>query len=95
MKLRIDIDCTPEEARRFLGLPDVSPLHDAAIEELQGRMREAAKRLDPETLLRSWMPPVGGEAWQGLQDAFWKQFRQASGTTAGGTSKGTKGDKDT
>ena len=29
MKVTIDIDCTPEEARRFMGLPDLTPVHDA------------------------------------------------------------------
>ena len=29
MKMTVEVDCTPEEARRFLGLPDVAPLHAA------------------------------------------------------------------
>ena len=28
MKVKIDIDCTPEEARAFFGLPDLGPLHE-------------------------------------------------------------------
>ena len=26
MKITVDVDCTPEEARAFLGLPDVKPM---------------------------------------------------------------------
>ena len=26
MKVNIEVDCTPDEARRFLGLPDVAPM---------------------------------------------------------------------
>jgi hypothetical protein len=28
MKINVEIDCTPEEARRAVGLPDLTPLHD-------------------------------------------------------------------
>ena len=38
MKMTIEVDCTPEEARRFLGLPDVSALNDALVSEMQKRM---------------------------------------------------------
>ena len=38
MKVTVEVDCTPEEARRFLGLPDVVPMQQAAIEKLQQRM---------------------------------------------------------
>ncbi|MFP6777685.1 MAG: DUF6489 family protein, partial [Alphaproteobacteria bacterium] len=41
MKVTIDIDCTPEEARRFLGLPDLDKAHQATLEAITGRMREA------------------------------------------------------
>lgn len=32
MKVNVEVDCTPEEARRFLGLPDVSKANDAYVE---------------------------------------------------------------
>ena len=32
MKVTVDVDCTPEEARRFLGLPDLTPVHQAYVE---------------------------------------------------------------
>ena len=35
MKVTIDIDCTPEEARTFLGLPDVKPFQDAMMDKMQ------------------------------------------------------------
>ena len=38
MKIKLDIDCTPEEARTFCGLPDVSQLNDLMIEEMKKRM---------------------------------------------------------
>ena len=68
MKFRIDIDCTPQEARTFLGLPDVEAAQKALYTELEARMRAAMERMDPEVLLRSWMPAVKG--WEDLMKAF-------------------------
>ena len=38
MKITMDIECTPEEARTFLGLPDVKPMQEQLMRELQDRM---------------------------------------------------------
>ena len=38
MKVTVEVDCTPEEARRFLGLPDVVPIQQAIMEKLEQRM---------------------------------------------------------
>ena len=29
MKITIDFDATPDEARRFFGLPDIAPMQEA------------------------------------------------------------------
>lgn len=55
MKIRVDVDCTPEEARRFLGLPDVSPLNEAFVAEIQHKMQRALKDMDAESLMKSWL----------------------------------------
>jgi hypothetical protein len=41
MKIHLDIDCTPEEARTFMGLPDVGPMQEAVMKEMQDRMMAA------------------------------------------------------
>ena len=38
MKMTIEVDCTPEEARRFMGLPDVSALNDHMVSEMSKRV---------------------------------------------------------
>ena len=38
MKVNIEIDCTPLEARQFFGLPDVQPMQTAVMEKLQQQM---------------------------------------------------------
>lgn len=83
MKVTMNIDCTPEEARRFLGLPDVAPMQDAVLKELQERMLENIARLDPETMMRSWFGGAGS-SWEEMQKAFWSQF----GGGGGGSGKG-------
>jgi hypothetical protein len=55
MKMTIEVDCSPEEARRFLGLPDVSGLNEALVKEMQARMSANLSALAPEDLMKSWM----------------------------------------
>ena len=54
MKVSIDIDCTPEEARAFLGLPDITPVNDAMVEEVRKRMETNMDSLDPDVMMRQW-----------------------------------------
>ena len=42
MKFTVDVDCTPEEARRFLGLPDLTPVHEAYIEKMKAFVTDGA-----------------------------------------------------
>ncbi|HEX3701143.1 MAG TPA: DUF6489 family protein [Phenylobacterium sp.] len=55
MKMTVEVDCTPEEARRFMGLPDVSALNEALVGEMQARMSANMAALAPEELMKSWM----------------------------------------
>jgi hypothetical protein len=76
MKVRIEMDMTPEEARAFMGLPDVRPMQQKMMEEMQARMKAAFDANDPDGLMRAWMPfsyGMGGgtEAFQKLQKAMW------------------------
>ena len=70
MKIKIDIDCSPQEARAFLGLPDVAPMQEALLDEMQTRMKDAVSGADLESLLKTWMPS-GLQGWEGMQKAFW------------------------
>jgi hypothetical protein len=67
MKVKIDIDCTPEEARAFFGLPDLSPLQQQFLAAMQERMKSAMGALDPEAMMKAWMP--GGAFWGAMGDA--------------------------
>lgn len=54
MKVNVEIECTPAEARAFLGLPDVTPLNDAMVAEMQRRMVENVNAMQPDELMKSW-----------------------------------------
>ena len=54
MNVKIEIDCTPAEARAFLGLPDVSGLNDHLVSEMRRRMDENMAAMQPEELMKSW-----------------------------------------
>src|SRR3546814_10619316 len=67
MKMTIEVDCSPEEARRFLGLPDVSALNERLVEEMKARMEANMAMISPDELVKNWMA-----FGQGAQE----QFRQ-------------------
>lgn len=73
MKVKIDIDCTPEEARTFLGLPDVKPMQEAMMQEVEARMRANLQAMDPETMFKTWLP-AGIQGWEQLQRMFWSNM---------------------
>jgi len=77
MKIHVDIDCTPEEARAFLGLPDVAPMQQALMAELQKRMMANLQAMEPEQLFKTWLP-AGLQGWEQLQKAFWAQMTSAA-----------------
>ena len=66
MKITVNVDCTPEEARTFFGLPDVKPMQEQLLRELQERMTANIRAMDAETMLRTWLPATlkGFEQWQ-------------------------------
>ena len=69
MKISFDVDCTPEEARAFFGLPDVKPLQEQVLKEVQERLSGSVKALDPEAMLKTWLP-AGLKGFEQLQEMF-------------------------
>lgn len=73
MKMTVEVDCTPVEARAFLGLPDVTPVNDHLVAEVKKRMTENMSLLQPEEIMKSWLN-LGGQATE--------QFRKLMTTAA-------------
>lgn len=78
MKVTVEVDCTPAEARAFMGLPDVEPLNDHLVSEMKRRMDENITAMQPEELMKTWTS-FGLQA----QD----QFRRLMETAVGGATK--------
>lgn len=82
MKVNIDIECSPEEARAFLGLPDVGPLNERMVEEMIKRMETNMESMEPEALMRQWSA-FGGQ----MTDHFMGLMRTAAGSPGTATKK--------
>lgn len=73
MKISIEVDCTPEEARLFLGLPDLSEVNQRFADAVSAKIDSAMENLDPETIIKTWLP-AGMAGAEQIQKAFWEQF---------------------
>ena len=64
MKVTVDIECTPLEARQFFGQPDVQPMQAAILAEMERRMLAEIEKFSPENLMQTWFT-------NGTQGADW------------------------
>ena len=84
MKITIEIECTPDEARQFMGLPDLKPMQAAVMGRIETQMTEAVDRFSPDAMLRSWislMPQSGDQ----FKDVVGRFFRPPGDTGVGKT----------
>lgn len=87
MKVNVEIECSPEEARRFLGLPDVAKANDVYIDAVAKAMKGVsnvdqlqgmAKQLAPMgeigmKLFQNFIEQGAGAAMAGLNAASKKK----------------------
>ncbi|MGV6802047.1 MAG: DUF6489 family protein [bacterium] len=80
MKLTINVDCTPQEARDFFGLPDVSGVNKSITDSLEKQMETHLESLtDPQ----KYFETVMSQSSAGME-----LMRSAMmGMMAGGTTK--------
>ena len=78
MKITINVDCTPDEARHFFGLPDVKPMQDALMQQIQDRMSANLQVMEPEAMLKTWLP-ASLQGFEQMQKVFWTQMTNAMG----------------
>lgn len=76
MKVTVNVECDPTEARAFLGLPNVEPLNDHLVAEMKKRMDANMSAMQPDELMKSWTS-FGLQA----QDQFRKLMEAATTTT--------------
>ena len=55
MKANLEIDCTPEEARRFFGLPDLTPVHDVYVSRMTRFAEDGLTAADMQKAMQGWL----------------------------------------
>lgn len=79
MKITINLDVTPQEARTFFGMPDVEPLNQMIVAEMTTRAKDSMDTLaDPERLVQAWIN-MGGKGAQGFQTLMGAAMNAATG----------------
>jgi len=81
MKLNVEVDCSPEEMRRFLGLPDVSDVNKTYVDGVVNAMKGTNSVDQLQTMAKNIAPM--GEI--GLR--FFQQIMEAAASGAGGKPK--------
>jgi len=80
MKIKLDLDATPQELRAFLGLPDVQPLQQEMMEQVREKMMQGISGFDPATVMKPFLPEQlqSVESWQKF---MWDAFRASAGSS--------------
>ncbi|MFW2831411.1 DUF6489 family protein [Sphingomonas sp. ID0503] len=73
MNFRVDVECSPEEARRFLGLPDVTALHDIYLDKMKRMVDEGVTPDLLEQMMRAWGP------MNDMSMKFWRTLFEKAG----------------
>lgn len=88
MKVHIEIDCTPEEARQFMGLPDVEQANAIYVDSISKAMQGVSSAEQLEQYARQ-LAPMGQMGMKMFQNFMEGASRSATG---GGKSRGDSSD---
>jgi hypothetical protein len=80
MKFNIEVDTTPEEVRRLVGLPDLTEVHEVYLAKLK---EVADKGITPDMvqqMIRNWVP-MGGAGVDMMKDLVGAFAAGATGKT--------------
>jgi O6-methylguanine-DNA--protein-cysteine methyltransferase len=81
MKVTVDMDMTPEEARKLMGLPDVEPFQAAMMKNMQQHIESYINQAtDPEAFLKQFMP-MGLQATEHFTQFYNTLLQSAYGNT--------------
>ena len=78
MKVNVEVTCTPEEARSFFGLPDLKPMQERMMAEVEQRMRNGLASMEPEAVFKTWLP-ASVQGMEQVQQMFWSQMSNIAG----------------
>jgi Family of unknown function (DUF6489) len=84
MKIHVEVDCTPEEARTFLGLPDVGKANEFYVEAIGKAMKGAANVEQLQEFAKN-LAPMGQVGMK-----LFQQFVEGGAAFAAGATKKRK-----
>ncbi len=70
MKITVNIDCTPTEARAFFGLPDFTTVNEAIVSAMVERTKENIDTLSDPKLFWERAIAMGGSSMEAMQNLF-------------------------
>ncbi|WP_374407232.1 DUF6489 family protein [Pelagerythrobacter sp.] len=88
MKVHVEIDCTPEEARTFMGLPDVGKANDVYVD----MMSKAMKGVSNPDQLQDYARQLAPMGQMGLK--MFQSFVEGAARANASKPSGTKADDD-
>lgn len=80
MNFKVDVEMTPEELRKVLGLPDVAALQDDVIRKIREQMDAGVEGYEPMTLLKPYIANSVG-SMEVFQKLLMGMLSGYSGTT--------------
>jgi hypothetical protein len=89
MKVRMEVDLTPDEARRLMGLPDLTAMQARLVEEFERRMMVAMEKSSPEEVMKQWFS-LGSQGIEQFQRFLWDSARSATAPARKETPKSSK-----
>lgn len=84
MKIHMDVDLTPDEARTLFGLPDVKPMQKALMADMEARMKKALTAMEPDAMLKMWLP-ASLQSLEQWQKFIWSRMTSAAGSAMRGS----------
>lgn len=63
MKITVDVDISPEELRRFLGLPNVEGLQEEMMKMAQKQLSESGQQVLGDLITGAVQPMVAYQQW--------------------------------
>ena len=90
MIVTVNIDCTPLEARQFFGLPDVQPMQQALMAEMERKMLAEMSNFSTEKIITNWLS-LGPQNAEWMRTIF-DQFTNMASVATRGTGAPNKKD---
>ncbi len=63
MKITVDVDITPEELRRFLGLPNVEKIQTELVKNAQKYIKETSQSQYQDLVSSAMQPMMAYQTW--------------------------------